>query len=413
MRLANVIAKADGQVTEEEIRHLRWIQAEMRRVLEPMPVPDDEEEEAPPRPGSVAVQEALPELPASAAPVPREEGLLPLDAPDPVALEKSLQETIAELDELVGLDAIKQEVRSLINYLKMQKAREQFGLPQTPLSLHAVFSGNPGTGKTSVARLLGKIFGALGILSRGHLIETDRSGLVAEYAGQTAPKAHKKIDEALDGVLFIDEAYSLVAETGEDPYGAEALQVLLKRMEDNRHRLVVILAGYPRPMEQLLRRNPGLSSRFNRHFVFPDYSAAELGRIFNLLRAKDHYELPILSRVKLLLGFQYLLAHRDEHFGNGRLVRNVYEQAISRLADRISGVASLTRALLTTLQPEDILMEGVPPAVWSELDSETRTFRMSCPGCRQSSRFPQRFLGHKATCKRCGRNFAVDWGEVE
>src|SRR5581483_11877015 len=136
-----------------------------------------------------------------------------------------------------------------------------------------------------------------------HLVETDRSGLVAEFVGQTAPKAHKKIDEALDGVLFIDEAYSLVAEAGEDPYGNEALQVLLKRMEDDRHRLVVILAGYPQPMERLLHENPGLSSRFNRNFYFSDYTAAQLGQIFDMLRKKDHYELTPLTRVKLLLGF--------------------------------------------------------------------------------------------------------------
>jgi replication-associated recombination protein RarA len=143
----------------------------------------------------------------------------------------------------------------LINYLKMQKERAKFDLPETSITLHSVFSGNPGTGKTTVARLLGRIFGAMGILARGHLIETDRSGLVAEYAGQSAPKSHKKIDEALDGVLFIDEA----------PYGLEALQVLLKRMEDNRDRLVVVLAGYPEPMQGLLDSNPGLSSRFSRH----------------------------------------------------------------------------------------------------------------------------------------------------
>lgn len=406
IRLANVVAKADGTVTPEETRALKWIQAELARVLEPVPVPEDEEEELPP--GRVATEKA-----DKRPPEPCEPGLLPLDAPDPSMTEALLNEALAELEDLIGLAGIKQDVRSLINYLKMQKAREEFGLPPTPISLHSVFSGNPGTGKTSVARLLGKILGALRIIAKGHLVETDRSGLVASYVGQTGPKAHKKIDEALDGVLFIDEAYSLVAESGEDPYGAEALQVLLKRMEDDRHRLVVILAGYPEPMTRLLRTNPGLASRFNRTFHFPDYTAAELGRIFDRLRQNDHYELTTLARVKLLLGFQYLLENKNEQFGNGRMVRNVFEQAIGRLADRISGVAPLTRELLSTLQPEDIVMDGVPPAVWSDLENDSRSFRLICPGCKHESRLPQRFLSHKATCKRCQKTFSADWGEVD
>lgn len=410
IRLANVVAKANGNVSPEEVRQLHWIKAEMNRVLVPLSVPEDEEEEPATPTGKVAVQKA-PVEPKRRQIAEREPGLLPLDAPDPGTTEKLLAEALQELEELIGLDRIKQEVRSLINYLRMQTAREEFGLPQTAISLHLVFSGNPGTGKTTVARLLGRILGVLGILTRGHLVETDRSGLVAEFVGQTAPKAHKKIDDALDGVLFIDEAYSLVAESGEDPYGAEALQVLLKRMEDDRKRLVVILAGYPEPMERLLASNPGLASRFNRTFHFPDYTAAELGRIFDLLRRNDHYELTPLTRVRLLLGFNYLLEHKDDHFGNGRLVRNIFEQAISRLADRIAGVAPLTRELLTTFQPEDIVM-CVPPEVWNDPDQE-RVFRLTCPSCKQTSKLPQRFLGHKATCKKCQNSFSADWGDVE
>src|SRR5438128_8094386 len=169
-----------------------------------------------------------------------------------------------------------------------------------------VFTGNPGTGKTSVARILGKIFGAMGILAKGHLVETDRSGLVAEFAGQTGPKANAKIDEALDGVLFIDEAYSLVAHGGEDPYGEEAVQALLKRAEDDRHRLVVILAGYPEEMQTLLDSNPGLSSRFNRQLKFEDYSPLALAEIFGSLCHKDTYTLASGTRPKLMLGMTEL-----------------------------------------------------------------------------------------------------------
>jgi len=407
MRLANLVAKANGRLTPEEVRQLRWIQAEMRRILDPIPLAGEPSES--PATGTQAQEQASFEIvsPPGAGGKRRPAVLVEDKSP-----EARLAEGLAELDGLIGLATIKQEVRGLINFLTVQKAREQFDLPQTAISLHHVFSGNPGTGKTTVARFLGHLFGAMGLLTKGHLVETDRSGLVAEYAGQTGPKSHKKIDEALDGVLFIDEAYSLVAEKGDDPYGAEALQVLLKRMEDDRDRLVVVLAGYPAPLKRLLRSNPGLSSRFNRHLVFPDYSAAELGRIFESLCRQNRYTLPTLTRVKLLLGFHYLLAHRDEHFGNGRLVRNVFEQAIGRLANRITGVLPLTRELLTTLEPGDVEMEGVPAAVWDDLGDEARSFRLECPGCRHSSRFPQKFLGLKVQCRRCQACFDADWGEV-
>jgi hypothetical protein len=406
MRLANVVAKINGQLTAEEVRQLRWIQGEMRRILEPIPLAEVAPAESP-----SAVRQILQQAPPALAPSAGEERAPRLAAaPAERPPEQRLEEALADLDSLIGLRAIKQEVRELINFLKMQKAREQFNLPHTEISLHSVFTGNPGTGKTTVARLLGRLLGAMGLLKRGHLVETDRSGLVAEYAGQTAPKAHKKIDEALDGVLFIDEAYSLVAEKGDDPYGTEALQVLLKRMEDNRDRLVVVLAGYPAPLERLIRSNPGLSSRFSRQFAFPDYTAAELGRIFESLCRQNRYSLPAAARAKLLLGFQHLLDHRDEHFGNGRLVRNIFERAVAHLANRIAGVLPLTCELLTTLRPEDIVLEGVPAEVWADLDNAT--FRLECPGCHHTSPVGQAYLGQQVQCRRCHKSFVADWGEV-
>jgi SpoVK/Ycf46/Vps4 family AAA+-type ATPase len=287
------------------------------------------------------------------------------------------------------------------------------GLSQTQVTLHSVFSGNPGTGKTTVARLMGRMFGAMGILKKGHLVETDRSGLVAEFAGQTAPKANKRIDEALDGVLFIDEAYSLVAESGDDPYGGEALQVLLKRMEDNRDRLIVVLAGYPKPLDRLLKSNPGLSSRFNRHFSFLDYTAGELGHIFQLLCEQNQYEIPPATRAKILTGFAHLLDVKDEHFGNGRLARNVFEMSIRRLANRIAKIAPLTREILTTIQPEDIIMEGVPAEVWNAMETDGVTFRVSCSKCSHTSKLPAKLLGRRVQCKKCQHSFAADWADVQ
>jgi hypothetical protein len=193
----------------------------------------------------------------------------------------------------------------------------------------------------------------------------------------------------------------------------EALQTLLKRMEDERERLVVVLAGYPGPMATLLETNPGLSSRFSRTFEFPDYTAVELGRIFETMCRRDQYQLPGGTRARLLLGFQYLLDHRDEHFGNGRLARNVYERSVRHLANRLVNTTPLTRALLTTLQPQDLVLEGVPATVWRGLDGEALYFRLRCPGCQHACRIRQPLLGCRVRCPGCQHEFEADWGEVD
>jgi hypothetical protein len=408
-RMALAVAAANRHVDARAVESLHWIVAEMQRALRPVPV--------------AGADAAARTRPAGRSAVRQEEDfeIFPPAQPGQAQVvrrvaragRETLADVLAELDALIGLASIKQEVRELVDFLKMQKEREKFGLPQTPLSLHAVFTGNPGTGKTTVARLFGRILGAMGILAKGHLVETDRSGLVAEYAGQTAPKTNQRVDEALDGVLFIDEAYSLVAESGDDPYGTEALQTLLKRMEDDRDRLVVILAGYPGPMEALLHANPGLSSRFGRTFTFLDYTAAELGQVFATFCRRDRYRLPARTRAKLLLGFRYLLDRRDEHFGNGRLARTVFEHSVRRMASRLSCVRPLTKELLTTLEPEDVVMDGVPAAVWDDLDADDRVFRLPCPGCRHASRLPQRLLGCRVRCHHCQHEFEADWGEPD
>jgi len=270
---------------------------------------------------------------------------------------RPLEELLNELDELVGLDAVKAEVKRVTDLLVVQRLREERGLPTHAQSRHLVFTGNPGTGKTTVARLLAEIYRTLEVIEIGHLVETDRSQLVAGYVGQTAERTAKVIEEALDGILLIDEAYAL-ARGGEKDFGREAIDTLVKMMEDHRDRMVVIAAGYPDEMATLIGANPGLSSRFPRTIHFPDYTNDELVAILELLTEDRHYELDEEARLAARTWFASV--PRDRGFGNGRLARNLLEAAIALHASRLVAVEDPTDQQLLTLTANDVAGVDLP-----------------------------------------------------
>ncbi len=260
---------------------------------------------------------------------------------------------IDRLDDLVGLEIVKKEVRKLSSFVQVQQWRAKEGLNSPVVSYHCVFTGNPGTGKTTVARIIADIYKELGLLKKGHLVETDRSGLVAEYVGQTAVKTNKIIDKALDGVLFIDEAYSLMNEDKSD-YGLEAISTLLKRMEDDRNRLVVIIAGYSEEMRRFIDSNPGLRSRFNRIFHFEDYSAEELWMIFESMYKKHDYVVEIEACEKIKKIFERAVSSGNKGFGNARYVRNLFEKILENQALRLASKGNTDRNALQTIIVDDL-----------------------------------------------------------
>ncbi len=314
---------------------------------------------------------------------------------------------LAELDELIGLAAVKEKVRQLTNFARLQQMRARQGLPAIPTSYHTVFIGNPGTGKTTVARLMGRIYRALGLLKKGHLVECDRSSLVAEYVGQTAPRTNSVVDSALDGILFIDEAYSLAKD--QTDFGAEAIETLLKRMEDERDRLIVIVAGYPEPMEHFINSNPGLHSRFSRFIEFPDYDARELCRIFSGMCRRHGLKLKPALREKIVHHFHHLHAERGENFGNARLVRNCFESVINRQASRLADVPLVSAEQLGTLEVDDL----ESPAERVHRDHSARGFGyvVRCVSCSEAFDWNGTVEFQTAKCDRCGKTYDAEFGE--
>lgn len=300
------------------------------------------------RPG-VKADDFITRRPAPAQPEKAEE-TKEGSAPEP----EKLEDLLAELEGLCGLEQVKKDVKSLLNLVKVRRLREEAKLPVPPLSLHLVFMGNPGTGKTTVARLLARLYHSIGVLSRGQLVEVDRSGLVAGFVGQTALKTQEVVRKAIGGVLFIDEAYALVNQENGNDFGHEAIEVILKNMEDHRDDLVVIVAGYTDLMEKFIHSNPGLESRFNKYFQFEDYTAPELLSIFQSMAKKNGYTLAQEAEGWLKEDLQDLYDNRDENFGNARDVRNRFEKAVARQADRLAAMENPTVEQLMELTVEDL-----------------------------------------------------------
>jgi len=255
---------------------------------------------------------------------------------EPELPPETMDDVLKELDALIGLEEIKSNIRTLVNLLKIQDERRKHDLPVVDIGLHQAYLGNPGTGKTTIARIIGRIYKASGRLSKGHLIETDRSGLVGGYVGQTAIKTLEQLEAAAGGVLFVDEAYSLVPESGESDFGQEAITTILKFMEDNRDDFVLIAAGYPNEMQRFLDSNPGFVSRFNDTIHFPDYTAEELYSIFDGIAKKSNYSVPKPVAEKIKADFTWFIENKNQNFANGRLARKYFEAIVETQANRLS-----------------------------------------------------------------------------
>lgn len=334
----------------------------------------------------------------------------------PVNPEAALKTAMDDLECLIGLPGVKDEIKRLMSFLKIQQERRKHGLRESGQTLHFVFTGNPGTGKTTVARIVSKILCGFDLLKTTKVVECDRSDLVGGYLGQTAIKTGEKIASALDGVLFIDEAYALASDSQAqgDTYGDEAINTLLKRMEDHRDRLVVIAAGYPKPMETFLRANPGLESRFTRFIRFEDYDVPDLCHIFEKFCREAEYTLTPSCRAYACLLFTLAYLQRDERFGNARFVRNIFEQAISRQSQRLSALpdAQIDKQALITLEAPDINFDSISDLDIQKIDLQSAKWCAECQGCGKSIKGGLKYLGLRVNCN-CGAKFVFPWWKID
>jgi AAA+ superfamily predicted ATPase len=357
-----------------------------------------------------AVREAV-ETPSHTSPNDElEDSEKTLEKSTKLSAEEALKEGIDELKALVGVDSVKTEVGRLTNFLKIRQQRIDQGMQVPTQSLHFVFTGNPGTGKTTVARIVAKILYGFGILKTPNLVEADRATLVGGYVGQTAIKTNEAIAKATDGVLFVDEAYTLAKSGGED-YGQEAIDTLLKKMEDLRDKLVVIVAGYPAEMAKFIGSNPGLQSRFTRYIEFEDYHVADLCQIFDRMCSANGYSLTQDARANLAIILNRAFVERDKGFGNARFVRNAYEKTLGNHSDRLAAMDTVSREELGTIEAKDLpydLARGID----GPFDVSESRWIVQCPACSHTSNARIALLGQIVKCK-CGTRFKCPWWNLD
>jgi len=398
LRVANLIATADGSVNEREKEIVQDVLDALRPARQPGTAAEPQQTQAQTTPMSHDTENHG-----------RRNGEGKGQTPVREVLAASLEENLQRLDGLIGLNQVKREIYELANLVSRQSQHGQAGLAPDLTDSHFVFVGSAGTGKTTVARLLADILVAGGVLKRSELVEVDSRTLAENDPVQAQIQMDVSISTATGGVLLIDHASMLLSDSGKS--SSAAMRVLLQGMAKHQGQLVVILADPSDRLRQKIKQRADLASVFARHLQFPDYSVSELGQIFQRFCDGSGHRVSQLAQIKLLLGFQWRLSRDSELFGSGHLVRQVFEDAVYCLGQRIAGMSPLTDELLTTFEDEDIVIDGVPAGAWGDLADRRRRFLIHCPGCMKASRVAPEVLGVMVKCNRCNQRFVCAWGE--